>query len=181
MPSLQASLRRLLCRVCGDPSVADCDKGEKTGARMAPSSSAVRSKSVHSWAQPLALLDVALLERTHVDGVARPGLRSAVHDHRQFPDVEAQRGVQRKRLILKESWNSLMPRDSAPRSITAVIRCRPTPGPCTSGAAVSRPTPLIGPRSSRKLDPTILPSASATMPQILRCTMRLFRQLGGRL
>ena len=75
--------------------------------------------------------------------------------------------------MLKESWKSRMPRASAPRVITASIRRRPMPDFCASGTTVMGPTPLIGPRSSRKLDPMICPSASATTPQILGCAMKL--------
>ena len=82
--------------------------------------------------------------------------------------------------MLKESWKRRMPRAPAPRSMTASIRRRPTPCPCALGSTVIGPTPVIGPRSSRKLEPTIRPSASATTPQIAGCAMKLLRELHGR-
>jgi hypothetical protein len=51
---------------------------------------------------------------------------------------------------------------AAERSITACISKPPTPLFCTVGSTVIGPTPETGPRSDRKLLPTILPSSSAT-------------------
>src|SRR5918994_6653211 len=67
------------------------------------------------------------------------------------------------------SCSSRMPGASSLRSITAAISLRPTPAFWPSGSTVIGPTPRIGSRSSRKLDPTIRPSISATTPQIEGC------------
>jgi hypothetical protein len=75
--------------------------------------------------------------------------------------------------MLKESWKRRMPRARAPRSMTASIRRRPTPCPCAWGSTVIGPTPVIDPRSSRKLEPRIRPSASATTPQMAGCAIKV--------
>ena len=68
----------------------------------------------------------------------------------------------------KPSWSRRIPGASWPRSITASISRRPTPAFWALGSIVIGPTPRIGSRSSRKFEPTICPSASATTPQTCR-------------
>src|ERR687898_27695 len=71
------------------------------------------------------------------------------------------------------SCSSRMPGASSLRSITAAISLRPTPAFWPSGSTVIGPTPRIGSRSSRKLDPTIRPSISATTPQTEGCGIHI--------
>src|SRR5437763_11920879 len=75
----------------------------------------------------------------------------------------------------KASWRRRIPGASRPRSRTACISLRPTPAFCPSGATVIGPTPRIGLRSSRKLEPTTRPSISATTPQIMGWGMNTSR------
>jgi hypothetical protein len=116
---------------------------------------------------------IALLEGTDRDAGRRTAFRRPADHNRRLLDLEAERPIQRQRLHVEGVLERRMPRAPAPRSMTAFIKRRPTPCPCALGSTVIGPTPVIGPRSSRKLEPTICPSASATTPQIAGCAMKL--------
>jgi hypothetical protein len=83
--------------------------------------------------------------------------RATIQDGGSAAAWEGERSAERPREIPPS-------RDQAPRSITASMSRRPTPRPCTAGSTVIGPTPRTGPRSSRKFEPTMRPSISATTP-----------------